>query len=76
MCNSFVTEVEMALALHFLSLLLSEAPLPVAVPGRRKRNNWHPTQLESLEHFVDVQEVELNVIHGEYIAYILVIIIQ
>jgi len=47
----------MAASLRLLPLLLSEAPLPVAAAGKRKRNNWRPTALENLQHFVDVQQV-------------------
>jgi len=57
-----LTDVEMAMALRLLPLLMSEAPLPVAVLSgkKRKRNTWRPTALETLQHFVDVQKVVLT----------------
>ena len=56
-----LTDVEMAMALRLLPLLLSEAPLPVASAGtgKRKRNKWRPTAVETLQNFVDVQKVSV-----------------
>jgi len=47
----------MAISLRLLPLPLSEAPLPVAAAGKRKKNNWRPTAVENLQQFVDVQQV-------------------
>lgn len=52
-----LTDVEMVVALRLLPLLLSEAPLPVTRAGKRKRNCWRPTLVETLRYFVDVVEV-------------------
>lgn len=54
----FGTDVEMSLALRLLPVLLNEAPLPVAATaGKRKRNSWRPTTLETMKNFIDVQKV-------------------
>lgn len=49
----------MAFALRFLPILLAEAPLPVSVPGKRKRNSWRPTAMETMDNFVDVKTVSV-----------------
>jgi len=46
-------------ALLFLRLLLPESPFAIiaAKSGGHKRNVWKRTLLESMEQFIDVQEV-------------------
>jgi hypothetical protein len=52
-------EVEMVLVLVFLPLLLPEAPfvLQGTCSRGRKRQIWKPSVIETMEHFIDVQEV-------------------
>ena len=61
-CGSFivvvVSAVEMSLTLLLLPLLLPESAFVVKSdrPGR-KRPVWKPTVVETMDHFVDVQQV-------------------
>jgi len=51
------------MTLLLLPLLLPEAAFSVRQEGyrRRKRSVWKPSVVESLDHFIDVQEVLLYV---------------
>jgi len=59
-----VIDVEMKMALMFLPVLLPESaivlptdPLTGKQGKARKRKVWKPTVVESLQYFIDVQEV-------------------
>jgi len=55
---ALMLDVEMMQTLLLLPLLLPEAPFAVTgMKGKRKRNVWKPSVLETMEHFVDVQKV-------------------
>jgi len=48
----------MLLTLLFLPVLLPEAPFAITAGVKgRKRSVWKPTILETMEHFIDVQQV-------------------
>ena len=61
MAVSFDLAVDMALTLAFLPLLLREAPFAITSEGRkRKRNVWKPSLVETMENFIDIEQVFVN----------------
>jgi len=58
---SFDLAVDMALTLAFLPLLLREAPFAITSEGRkRKRNVLKPLLVETMENFIDIEQVFVN----------------
>ena len=56
-------DIQMTLTLVLLPLLLSEAPFAVnSGERRRKRSVWKPSAVETMENFVDLQEVSVEFI--------------
>ena len=63
-------DIQMTLTLMLLPLLLSEAPFAInSGERRRKRSVWKPSSVETMENFVDLQEVHVVYIGEGGVVY-------